>query len=95
VRFLKYLIILFVMVLGVAFASLNEGHVTLNYHYGELDLALPWVVLAAIALGVLLGWLASLGSLLRIKRENASLRRKANVASEEVKNLRAIPLKDQ
>lgn len=94
-RFVKYIIILLVMVLGVVFASLNEGHVTLNYHYGELDIALPYLVLISIALGVVLGWLASLGSLLRAKRENAGLRRKASVASEEIKNLRAIPLKDQ
>ena len=94
-RFVKYLIIMMVMTLGAVFAVLNEGAVTINYHYGSIEIALPWVVLCAIALGAVLGWVASLGSLLRVKRDNAGLRRKASIASEEVKNLRAIPLKDQ
>jgi len=95
VRFVKYLIIIMVMALGAVFAVLNEGVVTINYHYGSIEIALPWVVLCAISLGAVLGWVASLGGLLRVKRENVGLRRKASIASEEVKNLRAIPLKDQ
>ena len=94
-RILRFLIILLVMAFGAVFAVLNGGPVTINYHYGTLELALPWVVLAAIALGAVLGWFASLGSVLRAKRQCAGLRRQAKTASEEIRNLRAIPLKDQ
>jgi len=37
---------------------------------------------------------AGLGGMMRVKRENANLRRQARLASEEVNNLRSLPIKD-
>lgn len=93
-RFIKLLFFLFLILLGSAFAVMNTGNIHIDYYFGELDLALPLVLIATLGIGALLGVVASLGSLLRLKRRNAELRRKASLAQEEVKNLRAIPIKD-
>jgi putative membrane protein len=93
-RFIKLLFFLFLILLGSAFAVMNTGNIQIDYYFGELDLPLPLVLIATLGIGALLGVVASLGSLLRLKHQNAELRRKASLAQEEVKNLRAIPIKD-
>jgi putative membrane protein len=94
VQVLKYLIIIAAMVLGAVFAVMNAGSVTVNYYFGSLEMWLPLLLMGVLFLGALLGVLASMGAVLRLKRENAGLKRQARLATEEVKNLRAIPLKD-
>lgn len=94
VRFLKLIFILLIMMVGAAFAVLNAEPVMLNYYFGTQELPLSVILVATIALGALLGLLASLGSSLRLRKENMSLRHKARVARQEVNNLRSIPIKD-
>ena len=53
------------------------------------------LMLGALGLGIALGMLASLFMLLKTKRENAKLRRKADLVNTEVNNLRTIPLKNR
>ncbi len=93
-RFLKLLFFLLLMMLGVVFAVMNAGSIHLNYYFGVRDLPLPLVLLAALGVGALLGVLAAMGGVLRLKKENMDLRRNARLASEEVNNLRAIPIKE-
>ncbi len=91
---IKLLIILVLIIIGAAFAVQNGDSVTLNYYFGNLDLPLSLLLIATLILGALAGMLSATGSILRLKRENAELRRKSKVVSEEVENLRAIPLKE-
>ncbi len=93
-RLIKLLIFLLLIILGAAFAVNNAGSVKLDFYFGSGDLPLSLLLVAVLSIGALVGVLAVSGSLLRLKRENAVLRRKAKMASEEVKNLRAIPLKE-
>lgn len=93
-RFLKLLIMLVIMLIGAAFAVMNSSVVNLNYYFGSQMLPLSVILVGAIVLGALLGVLASLAGSLRLRSENASLRREIRIASQEVKNLRAIPIKD-
>lgn len=94
-RFVRLLIILLVMVLGVAFAVMNTATVSLNYYFGTCEMPLPLLLVATLFVGAVLGIMVSLGGMLRLKRENVGLRRKAELAAVEVKNLRAIPLEDK
>ena len=94
VRIIKLIFILFVMVIAIAFAVMNEGMVNLNYYFGSRELPLSVVVVGALALGALMGFLASMGGNLRLRRENATLKHKSHLAAQEVNNLRAIPIKD-
>lgn len=93
-RFFKLLFILLVMLVGAAFAVMNAEHVHLNYYFGSAELPLSVILVAAICVGAVLGILAALVGFAGLKRENATLRRQVRIASQEVKNLRTIPIKD-
>ncbi|VAX06964.1 hypothetical protein MNBD_GAMMA26-1993 [hydrothermal vent metagenome] len=95
VRFVKLIIVLLVMMLGVVVAVTNPGSISLNYVLGIAEIPLSIVLVVALSLGALLGIIVSLGVLLRLKHENSKLQRKAQLTTVEVNNLRAIPLKDQ
>jgi len=94
VRYLKLIFILLIMMIGAAFAVMNAETVQLNYYFGVKEFPLSVVLVAAVALGAILGVLATLGSSLKLRRENMSLRHKAKIARQEVNNLRALPIKD-
>ena len=93
-RFLKLIFILLIMMIGAAFAVMNADPVMLNYYFGKQELPLSVVLVGAIGLGAVLGVLATLSGSLRLRRENMSLRHKARLATQEVNNLRALPIKD-
>jgi putative membrane protein len=93
INLIKLFVVLVVLTLGAGFASLNDGQVTLNYYFGELDTPLSLALLGSLGIGLLLGFIAGLTLWAGARREIASLRRSARLAQEEVNNLRAIPLK--
>jgi len=95
VRYIKYLLVLAIMAIGVAFALMNPGEVNIDYYFGTREIPLSIVVVAAIGLGAIIGMIASFGRTFKLRRENSALRRKVRVTSQEVNNLRAIPIKDQ
>jgi putative membrane protein len=94
-RFIRLLLFLVLILLGAAFTVMNAGTLHLDYYFGTLDLPLSLVLIATLGIGALLGVLASLGTLFRMKRENAHLRRQVRLTSEEVRNLRSIPIKER
>jgi len=94
VRFVKLIIVLFVMVLGVAIAVTNPGNVVLNYGIGNVEVPLSLVLVGAISVGAILGSIVAIGILMRLKRENSKLQRKAHSDAVRVSNLSALPLKD-
>jgi len=88
------LVILLIMAAGAVFAVLNPQPVGLDYYFGTLELPLSVVVVAALAVGALIGMLAGLGAMLGLRRENSRLRRRERLAAAEVNNLRTIPIKE-
>jgi putative membrane protein len=94
-RFIKLFIVILIMMLGAVFAVLNADLVEINYYFGRRELPLSLILTIALGLGVLLGVLAGMGRVLRLKRELHSLKRRSQMVSEEVNNLRALPLKEQ
>lgn len=94
-RIIKLFLIMLIMLVGAVFAVLNAEPVEFNYYFGSRALPLSLVMIAALGAGALLGMLSSMGLMFALKRENLSLRRKSQLASQEVNNLRALPLKDR
>ena len=94
-RLIKLIFLLAIAVLGAGFASINPEMATIHYHFGDLTLPLGMLLLGMLGLGMLLGMLASVLMLLKTKRENTRLRRKADLVNTEVNNLRTIPLKNR
>ena len=92
-RIVRLIFYILILLLGLTFAGLNAGPVELNYYFGSWQTPLSLLLVAAMTLGVVFGILASMGRLLRLKREVSALRKSAQLAQTEVANLRALPLK--
>lgn len=93
-KLIKLLLALALVLLGAAIANLNPEEVRVSYYFGELLLPLGVLLLLLLGAGLILGVLASLSMFVRIKRENLDLKRKAQLASTEIRNLRSMPLRD-
>lgn len=89
----KLLLLLVFMVIGASFAIINDAPVVVDLYFVTPELPLSLLLLLALGLGILLGGLAGMVYFMRVKKENADLRRKTRLVSEEVKNLRAMPIK--
>lgn len=94
-RILSYIVLIVIIALGVSFATLNSGVVTLNYYLGHKVMPLSFLLVSVFATGCLLGLLVGLGIVVRLKVKNYRLRRRLRLAEKEVVNLRAIPLQDR
>jgi putative membrane protein len=95
VRIVSYIVLLLIIVLGVSFATLNSGLVSLNYYVSQKTMPLSLLLVSVFATGCLLGLLIGLGIVVRLKLKNYRLRRRLKFAEKEVINLRSIPLQDR
>lgn len=92
-----FLFILFIVlaVIGISFAVLNAEPAQLNYYFASTEAPLSLIIVLAMAVGALLGVLATMGMVLSQKRASAQMRRKAELCEQELKNLRRIPIQDK
>lgn len=93
-RVISLVLIALCVLLGLAFAVVNAKPVELNYFIATREVPLAMVLVLSIVLGALMGFVFSLGMVIRLKRETYRLRRQLQVAGQEVVNLRTIPIKD-
>lgn len=94
-KLIKFILLLGVALLGAGFASINPEPVVVNFYLYDLTVPLGLLVLVAVGVGAVLGVFSSLLLMARARRDNQRLRRQARLASEEVNNLRTIPVKDR
>ena len=90
---IKLLLLLVFMLIGASFAIINDAPVTVDLYFMRPELPLSLVLLLALGLGMLLGGLAGMIYFMRVRKENADLKRKARLVNEEVQNLRTMPVK--
>ena len=93
-RIVRLVFYILILLLGLSFAVLNGESISLNYYFGVWQAPLSLALVLVMALGALLGMVACLGPLMKLKNEVSTLRKAAKLAEMEVINLRAIPLKD-
>ena len=89
------IVVVVLILLGITFAILNAEQVQLNYYFGSKQVPLSFAIILSIFLGAILGVLASIGLILRSRKELSRLRKAAEVAEKEISNLRAIPIKNR
>lgn len=94
-RIFYSVVIVVTLLFGITFAFQNRQSVEVAYYFGlgwhgPLSLAL----LTALALGVAVGWLASLRMVIRMQRSLVQARKDLRQVEQEVQNLRALPIKD-
>lgn len=95
IRFINLFFFLIVIVAGLSFAVINAEQVQLNYYFGSRSAPLSLTLVVTLALGAVLGVLASLGVIVRLRRQVARLRKQVGLREKELSNLRAIPIKDE
>ncbi len=93
-RLVSLVLLLSLVLIGLAFAVVNAKPVELNYFLGTREVPLAMTLVLTLAFGAAIGLLFSLGMVIRLKREALRLRRQAQIAEQEVVNLRNIPIKD-
>ena len=94
---MRYIMLLFWLVLialGVAFSVVNASSVTVNFYISSYTIYLPLLFLILLAIGFVLGLLAMLRPLVKIKMKNRQLLKKIKGKSQEVKNLQRIAFKE-
>ncbi len=91
-RIFLYLILLLVMILGVTFAYLNATPVVFNYYLGEKAIPLSLLLLFAFGIGLILGLLSMVISLIKQKSKNIRIQRQLKNVQQEVENLRSGPI---
>ncbi len=88
------IVFLLVLTLGLTFAILNAEPVELDYYFGSQRVSLSLVVLITLITGVLAGVIASLGIIIKLKREVSRLRKANQVVDLELANLRTLPVRE-
>ncbi len=90
---IKLLLLLALMLLGASFAVMNDAPVMVDLYFIRPELPLSVLLLLVLGGGILLGGLAGMVYFLRVKKQNADLRRKSRLVNEEIKGLRAMSVK--
>lgn len=94
---MRYLYILFwsvFVLIAIGFTALNSHPVLFDYYIGTSNLELPVLLFIVLLLGILLGIMVMLPLVLRAKFQARKDRRLVKQTSEEVENLRRMPIQE-
>jgi lipopolysaccharide assembly protein A len=94
-RFITYLFLFIIVILGVTFALLNSSSVMLNYYLGQRELPLSLLLVGFFAVGCLVGLIVGFWVMFGTKMQNYRLQKQLKTAEKEIENLRAIPIQDK
>lgn len=94
-RIVTYVLLLAIILLGISFAVLNPDIVNFNYYVGHRAFPLSLLLAITFVLGCILGLLAGLLFLIKLKIKNYRLHTQLKITEKEIENLRAIPLQDR
>ncbi len=93
-RLINIVLLSTIVILGAVFAVRNATAVKLDFYFTTIESYLSLIVIVSTILGVIIGVLASLSWIVRIKTELAKLKRDARHTEQELNNLRTIPIRD-
>ncbi len=93
-RILMSIFYLVLILFGVSFAALNASLVQVNFYFSTLKMPISVLVLLMLGLGMLLGFFLFICRYWRLMNENRKIKSQLKLTEKEIKNLRAIPLKD-
>lgn len=93
-KVLSFLLVLFLVLVALAFTTLNLGVMALNFYFLSVTLPIAVVVFLCILIGAILGGLVSGLLWMRKSAELRRLRRRLAEREKELDSLRNLPLKD-
>ena len=94
-RLFMMLFYLLLILLGVSFAALNASSVQVNFYFKTLTMPISVLMTIMLGVGLLLGFLLFLYRYWHLKVKFLKVKSQLKMTEKEIKNLRAIPLKDQ
>ena len=94
-RIVMTIFYLTLILIGVTFAALNASSVHVNFYFSTIKMPVSVLMLLMLGVGVILGFLFFLCRYWRLVGEHRKLKNQLKLTEKEIKNLRAIPLKDQ
>lgn len=93
-RFLMLIAAMAFFVIGLAFHLKNDQLVILNFYVGSFEAYFSVFIIASAIVGVIFGIVSTVPMIFRLRRQNRRLLRQIDMTEKEVKNLRALPIKD-
>ena len=93
-RIARLILVLAVLLFGLAFHLKNNQLIMLDYYVGAIELPVSLVVVLILILGALLGVLASLPIIIKLKQQKLKLEKQIKNSEKEINNLRVMPIKD-
>ena len=94
-RVIGLIFILVVLVFGLTFGIMNAESVQIDYYFGIGQMPLSLILVIAFVVGALFAAVINVGMILKLKRQIFKLRKEVRVTEKEVRNLRALPIKDK
>ena len=94
-RVLMIFFYILLVLFGVTFAVLNATSVKVNLYFATLTMPISLLMTIMLGVGLILGMILFIFKYWRLKSEQHKLRNQLKLSEKEIKNLRAIPLKDQ
>lgn len=91
-KLIKFVLAILFLIIGAAFAIINDQPVELDLYFFVTSLPLSLILLLAMGLGIALATVVGSFYFMRLRKENADLRRQTRLAEQEVKNLRKLPI---
>lgn len=92
-RLIRLILLFALLIVALGFALLNAESIQVDYYLGKLSVPLSLALVVVLAMGAVIGVIASLGMVLRAKRQNTKLRKQVKNTEKEVSHLRALPPK--
>jgi putative membrane protein len=93
-RIFSFIVILLLIILGLFFGNINAEAVRLDYYWGNVSMPLSLALVLSLLCGAVLGVLASLTVVVRLRHKISRLNKEIKTAEKEVINLRTLPFKD-
>jgi len=93
-RIAKLILVFVILLIGLAFHLKNNQLIELNYYVDVINLPMSWLVVLVLFIGSMLGVLASLPIIIKLKRDKIMLERQIKNSEKEINNLRVMPVRD-
>jgi uncharacterized integral membrane protein len=85
---------LLLIIVTLAFASLNADLVTLHLYWWTFKLPLAFILIVSLGLGLVLGAIVFTSKYLALGLKFKRLKHQVSMLEKEIKNLRTIPIQD-
>lgn len=92
--FTKLFLLFVAFLISVAFTALNPHSIDVNLYAVSVSLPLSAIVVCALFLGIVLGYLTSLSKRLSARRETKKISKLLQSKDAEIQQLRRNPLRD-